>query len=202
MAYDALETNYKDKYNPNRFPETGEYMLVNLDVSSPGLTFRVYVPGGATKVGFKLYVPQDAQIGVAVRMGQYPQCNYVIVPEDYYDLPWGPYNGTSIAALNGLDFQARNMGGQIVILSSAIVSGGENEWIYVKVLRYDSNVIGILYLAVWVDAVEYKDWYDNHDWDGENPSQPFSGNLGGYCDSAWGEQDPPPEGYIPVLMIF
>ena len=185
-AYDALETDFKGTYNPEGQPTEGTYMLVNLEVSQPGDFFRVYVPGGATKIGFKLYVPQDAMIGAAVRMGQTPECTYNIAPDEYFDLPWGPYDGTSVATIDGQDFQARNMGGQIVILSSATASV-DGEWIYVKILKYDSNDIGILYFAVWVDAEAYKDWYDNADWDGNNPSQPFSGSTGGSCDPVWAE---------------
>ncbi len=190
-AYEALETNYKDKYNPNTmvgYPDTGTYALA-MDVHQPGQdSFRVYLPEGAEKVDFRLYVEQDAKVGAVVRMGQKPQCTYNISSDEYYDLPWGAYDGTSVDALDGQDYQARNRGGQIVILSSATVSANHaGEWIYVKILKYDSRDIGIVYFDVWVDAAKYKAWYDGYDWDGNNPSQPFSGSTGGSCDPVWAE---------------
>ncbi|MBE9572999.1 MAG: hypothetical protein IMF11_20430 [Proteobacteria bacterium] len=188
-AYEALETNYQSKYNPDNYPATGNYQLVNMEVHNPGKsTFRVYIPQGATRADLRFYMGQDVKIGAAVRMGLHPECVYNINVDEYYDLPWGRYDGTSVAALYGKDFQARNLGGQIVILSSATVSAG-GEWIYVKVLKYDSSDIGIVYLAVWVDAAQYKAWYDGYTgWDAQNnPSQTLSGSTGGYCNPVWAE---------------
>ena len=186
-AYEALETNYQSKYNPDNYPATGNYQLVNMEVHNPGKsTFRVYIPQGATRADLRFYMGQDVKIGAAVRMGLHPECVYNINMDGYYDLPWGRYDGTSVAALYGKDFQARNQGGQIVILSTAKVSTG-GEWIYVKVLKYDSSDIGIVYLAVWVDAAQYKTWYDDYTgWDAQNnPSQTLSGSTGGYCNPVW-----------------
>jgi len=191
-AYEALETNYKNTFNPDTlagYPETGTYVLDTL-VYNPGKdTFRLYLPQGAIRVNLKLSrLVQDAKIGAVVRMGQYPQCTYNIAPDEYYDLPWGSSDGTSVAALDGKDFQARYSGGAICILSSATVSASDaGEWIYVKVLKYDSTVVGSVVFEVTVDAEDYKAWYDGYDWDGNNPSQPFSGSTGGFCDPVWEE---------------
>jgi hypothetical protein len=94
-----------------------------------------------------------------------------------------------VAALDGKDFQASNRGGHIIILSSATVSASHaGEWIYIKILKYESTaVVGSVQFEVTVDAAKYKAWYDGYTgWDAQgNPSQPFSGSTGGYCDPVW-----------------
>ena len=196
MAYDAL-FNFKAKFNPDTlpgYPETGTYVLDTLVYRPRKNSFRLYLPPGAIRVNFRLCAEQDAKIGAAVRMGLYPKCEYNIFANTYYDLPWGPYNGTLVRMTNGQDFQARNMGGQIVIFSSASVSTSHaGEWVYVKILKHESKNISLVQFEVTVNAVKYKIWYDGYtgwsaEWDRHgNPFQQFSGKEGGSCDPAWKE---------------
>ena len=196
-AYEALETNYRNIFNPATlpgYPETGTYLLQTIVKRPRKNFFRLYLPPGATRVNFRLCAEQDAKIGAVVRMGLYPKCEYNIFANKYYDLPWGPYNGTSVVALDGQDFQARNMGGQIVILSSATTPANHiGEWIYVKILKYESKNISLVQFEVTIDAAKYKIWYNGYtgwsaEWDAQgNPFQLFSGKEGGYCDPVWKE---------------
>ena len=198
-AYEALETNYQGIFNPTTlpgYPETGTYVLQTIVYRPKKDSFRLYLPPGATRVNFRLCAEQDAKIGAVVRMGLYPQCEYNIFADEYYDLPWGPYDGTSVAALDGQDFQARNQGGQIVILSSSSVSASHaGEWIYVKVLKYESKNISLVQFEVTIDATKYETWHNGYtgwsaEWDTQgNPFQRFSGKRGGYCDPIWVERE-------------
>ena len=210
MAYPTL-FNFKVKFDPNTlpgYPETGTYVLEYITTRSRNDPFRLYIPKGATRVNYRLCSTQGGKIGAAIRIGWHSRCLYTIVPSEYYDLPWGPYNGTSVVALDGLDFQGRNMGGQIVILSSSSTPANYlGEWVYTKVLRFDSAELSLIQFEVTVDAAKYKTWYtDFGGWDAKgNPIEQFSGGTCGYCSDEWGTPQPdcPVQGdFVPFMIII
>ena len=199
-AYSSLYSNYQTTYNPESYPAGGEKTLA-LDVSSPGSTFRVFIPGGAKSVSLITYSERDARLGVVTRFGMAPQCTYSTNKNEteYYALPWNDNTGTGISGINGNDYQCRNWGGYSRILDASMspLSSGSAGWIYVQGVPYDgTSSIKSMAFYVTVEVDDYKAWYENATWSDGNPVG-TTGQSGGYCDPLWsedgsGEDDPSP----------
>lgn len=199
-AYNPIPSNYKSQYNPAEWASGSK--TIGLDVQSPGSTFRVFVPGGATKVSLITYTERDARLGVMSRFGMAPECSYNTskMESEYYALPWNDNQGVGISKL-GKDYQCRNWGGysRILDVSYNKLKPESAGWIYVKGVPYDgAGTIRSMAFYVTVDVDDYKSWYDGASWSGGNPGG-ASGISGGYCDPLWAQAGTGGNGDDPVV---
>jgi len=195
-AYSPLPNNYKSVQAPA--DDWDKEKQFGLDISSPGSTFRVFIPGGTTKVSLITYTERDVRLGVVARFGMAPQCSYTTKKneEEYYALPWNDNQGTSINGINGKDYQARNWGGILRILdfSMAPISSSKAGWVYVKAVPYEDGSLQAMAFYVTVDVEAYKAWYEEEgaQWSGQSPvGNP--GQSGGTCDPLWSKAGSGPE---------
>ncbi|MCK5603621.1 hypothetical protein KAR91_17175 [Candidatus Pacearchaeota archaeon] len=203
-AYSSLYSDYQTTYNPESY-RVGEEKTFGLDISNPGSTFRVFIPGGALSISLITYFGRDARIGVMTRFGMVPQCTYNTNKneEEYYDLPWNDNSGTNLDGINGNDYQTRNYGGYSRILdawSPQPLPSSKAGWIYVKGLSYvGTSTIRAIAFYVTVDVDAYKVWYKNATWSGNSPVG-TTGQSGGYCDPLWstpGTKEPGADPTVP-----
>ena len=180
----TLPSDYKTKYDPTSWA-SGEKTL-SLDVPNPGSSFRVFIPGGATRVSLITYAERDARLGVITRFGMTPQCIYTAKKNEaeYNALPWNNNNGTGISGINGQDYQCENWGGYSRILDAAV--SGSPGWVYVKSVAYNGGSIRNMKFNVTVDVDAYKAWYEGAEWSGNVPIG-ASGIAGGNCDPLWSQ---------------
>ncbi len=185
-SYVSIYDNYETSH---AIDKTSGSHTFSVTKNNPGDRFRVFVPPGATYISLMVYAERNALIGVAARSDLEPRCNYNTnqCEDQFSALPWkSPGDpGLSWSGYRGHDLQFKNRGGTIKVVEKTLPrEKAPGEWLFVRVLRYDSSRVPKLTYTVSVDVPTYQAWYKPEVFTNGQP--PLNTGIGGgNCNPAW-----------------
>jgi hypothetical protein len=156
-------------------PPQDSYRFGHLaDRQWPGVrTFRLYIPPGNEDFSFIAYLPQSAELGLAVRFREPPTGDYDNLV-DYYSYDWTQDPNEQFSFFEGNDVLARNQGGHIAFNVKGSPAGGG--WLYFKTMSFDGSSISSFSHSLKVNMDTYASWYDNANFDGDGNPPPGGGS--------------------------
>ena len=161
-------------------------------VYSPTYTeFRIFIPPGTQDVFFKMYVFNDTQMAVLMRLGTPPQGDLNGTP--YSQIPFRA-DGATLQELRSGDVANKLAGGGVIAIINernleenhgAFLSETGGQWLYVRLYNWTGSVKNIKWNTT-VKLSVYNPWFASNNWDtfGEQGGGSGSSSGGGSSSSS------------------